>query len=151
MGISGFKCCFQGGPCELSLHLLRRPSVQHFTKITSESSRSLFGAACSFSNPNCNELICFSLEPLPELNPELPSVQQFGGDASDVRERSSNRPKSMSNIQKTLAALAGGVVLLFASAAHSGSRCPDRQMPESGSFQGRICQYGDWQVPNLRP
>ena len=52
----------------------------------------------------------------------------------------------MTNFQKTLAAIAGGAVVLFAAAAYSRTRCPDQQLSKSGPFQGRTCVYGNCQM-----
>ena len=52
----------------------------------------------------------------------------------------------MTNFQKTLAAVAGGAVVLFTAAAYSGTRCPDQQLSKSGPLQGRTGVYGNYQM-----
>ena len=53
----------------------------------------------------------------------------------------------MTFYDKAIAAFAGSaLVIAGATAAYASPRCPDQQISESGPFQGRICQYGDWQV-----
>ena len=49
------------------------------------------------------------------------------------------------------AALIGVSSLLIATVTYAAPRCPDKQMSESGPFQGRICEYGDWQVSDVGP
>ena len=64
----------------------------------------------------------------------------------------------MTRYPNTVAAAVSAAVVLLAPAlaiaavvsspvpAQAGTRCPNQQMSESGPFQGRIWEYGNWQV-----
>ena len=58
----------------------------------------------------------------------------------------------MTFYDKALAVFAGAaLVIAGATTAVASSRCPDQQLSESGPFQGRICENGDWHVSDAGP